>query len=321
MNVLVTGGTGFIGSRVVAQLLDEKHHVRIFTRSGTLPEQLRSRGAEAVRGDLESPDSLLSSLDDVDLLFHIGEIKNRSAAAAAKNIALMEAIVSSARSRKLRRIVFISSITVAGIPASIPADEGTPPKTVLNDHYTSYKRRCEELLLAIRRDPEAVIIRPAPVYGPGSRYLSAFIDGIRRFGPIGLPFAGDARNQAPLIYVDDLAAAICSAGTSSTAAGEVFNLTDGLSHSWRDLFETIAEHLGTKLRIIPIPLLALRLAALPFDLFSGLFGAQLDPAQYISYFSSDLLFQNDKARRLLSWQPHCKLSEGVAAMIAGYRRA
>lgn len=320
MKALVTGGTGFIGSHVVKQLLDENHTVRIFSRKKDIPEILKEKGVDVFQGDLEDAQSLINALDNIDVFYHIGEIKNRSKASSEKNVRLVEETIRHLGEKKIKRIVFVSSITVSGIPSAIPANEDTAPRIVLSDHYTEYKMRCEKLIRGNAGDVEYVIIRPAPVYGPGSRYLGRLIDILDKFGPVGIPFAGNAKNIAPLIYVRDLAQAICRAGMEQAAAGRIFIVTDGLRHSWSEFFNAITEGLGKKLRIIPVPPFFLQIAALPLNLFSGFLGINLDPVSYITYFSQDLYFDNTRAKDILNWQPQYSLQEGVKDMIGFYKK-
>ena len=320
MNTLITGGTGFIGSLVVQTLLAEGHAVRLLSRRPEMPEKLKGNNVEVIQGDLEDPGSVINAMEGNDLFYHIGEIKNLTKAQAEKNIRLIEKIVDDLKAKDIKRFVFVSSITVAGIPSEQPADEETVSKVMLNDHYTTYKRRCEEIIREKVNDCEYVIVRPAPVYGPGSRYLGRMISVIEMLGPIGLPFIGDAKNIAPLIQVKDLAQAIVRAGTRPEASGQTFNLTDGLNHTWLDFFTAIAEALNKKVRIIPIPSLLFKLPAMPLDLFSVFFGINFDPINYVNYVSKDLLFNNAKARTVLDWQPAYSLADGVREMVEYYRK-
>jgi UDP-glucose 4-epimerase len=320
MRALVTGGTGFIGRQVVSRLLDDNNHVRIFSRGNVNPDMFGGRAVEVASGDLADSKSLIDALDGMDVLYHIGEIKNTTKAASEINIKLFQEVLGQVKRQKVKRIVFVSSITVSGIPSTVPADEDTVPRIILNDHYTDYKRRAEKLLIEHAGDVEYSIIRPAPVYGPGSRYLGKLISFIGRFGPFGMPFPGNAENLAPLVHVGDLSSAIARAGTEPAAAGRIFNLTDGLRHSWRDFLEAIAKRLGKRLRIVPLSRVLLQLSALPLDLVSGFLGISLDPVSYVTYFSEDLFFDNARARNLLNWQPRYSLSEGIDDMMAFYEK-
>ncbi len=146
MKALVTGGTGFIGGHVVDLLLKENHAVRLFSRRPDIPEGLRGKDVEVFKGDLEDFQSVIDAMEGVEVFFHIGEIKNVNRAASEKNVKLMGHIIKNLEDKKVRRLVFISSITVAGIPSEIPAREDTEPEVILKDHYTSYKRTCEKLI-------------------------------------------------------------------------------------------------------------------------------------------------------------------------------
>jgi nucleoside-diphosphate-sugar epimerase len=319
MKALVTGGTGFIGSHLVDCLLEDGQDVRVFSRKTAAPERWEKAGIDVVQGDLEDSASVIAAMDGIDVFYHVGEIKNITRISADKNVRLVEAIAENLGGKQIKRFVFVSSITVAGIPSEISAAEETRPKVVFSDHYTVYKRKCEELLSAMPSGCEYVIVRPAPVYGPGSRYLGRLVKAIEKLGPVGFPFVGDARNNAPLIYVKDLAKAIFLSGTKDGISGRIFHITDGVRHSWFDFFKEIADNLKTKLRIVPIPSILLKLPAVPFDLFSGILGIELDPVHYLNYFSSDIYFDNARATRLLDWRPEFGLPAGVREMVDSYK--
>lgn len=320
MKALVTGGTGFIGSHVVDCLVENGQNVRVFSRKAEVPERWKGDRVEVFRGDLEDFTSVISAMEGIDVLYHIGEIKNVTRVASEKNVKLVELLIENLGRKGVKRFVFISSITVAGIPSEIPATEETKPKILFSDHYTSYKRKCEELISEKISGHEHVIVRPAPVYGPGSRYLGKLLEALEKLGSVGFPFIGNAKNNAPLIYVKDLAKAICLSGTRDNISGQTFILTDGLRHSWFDFFKEITDLLSTKLRIVSIPPILLKLPAVPFDLFSGILGIELDPLHYLDYFSRDIYFDNSRARNLLDWRPEFTLAAGVREMVSSYKK-
>lgn len=320
MKALVTGGTGFIGSHVVDCLLKNGESVRVFSRKTEMPERWEGRGVEVFRGNLEDFPSVINAMDGIDVFYHIGEIKNVTRVAAEKNTKLLELIIENLGEKGVKRFVFVSSITVAGIPSEIPANEETEPKVLFTDHYTSYKRKCEELISEKIAGCEYAIVRPAPVYGPGSRYLGRLVEALEKLGPVGFPFVGNAKNNAPLIYVKDLAKAIYLSGTKDDISGRMFILTDGTRHSWLDFFKAITDLLDIKLRIVSIPPILLKLPAVPFDLLSGILGIELDPLHYLNYFSRDIYFDNSRAKDLLGWRPEFTLSTGVREMVSSYKK-
>ncbi len=317
MRVLVTGGTGFIGGHVVDLLLEDGHSVRIFSRKSELPKRLRGWGLEHIQGDFDSPLSVVRAIDGIDVVFHIGEIRSTSMTACRRNIALMDRIVSNPAVNRIGRLVFVSSITVAGIPAEVPATEESVPEIILNDQYTFYKRTCEELLSRNLASAEYAIIRPAVTYGPRSINLRKIARALARTGAIGIPFVGPGKNLAPFIHVKDLAKAIYLAGVRPGAARQAINITDGMTRTWLEFFNAIGEALGMEFRIIPIPAPCLKVPAVLLDCLAALFGIRPDLRRYISYFSSDLHFSNEKARDVLGWEPlHTDLNRGIREMMA-----
>ena len=320
MKALVTGGTGFIGSTVVDLLGEQGHSVRLFSRQPELPPRFTGKDVALFHGDFKEPDSVLNAMMGMDVFFHIGELKNTSPWVAEKNVLLVERIVGHLQQSGIKRLVFISSLTVAGIPPQTLATEETVPAVTLEDHYTRYKQRCEKFLAEKAIGAEYAIIRPGVVYGSGSRYLGSLITAIENIGPVGFPFIGNGQNSMPLIHVKDLARAIYLAGILKDAAGQTFNLVDGLNHTWLDFFTAIARSLGKKFRIIPIPSLAVRAPARFFDLLSGLFSVKLGMNNYVQYAAADLVFDITKAKKVLNWAPEYGLEKGVDEMVRGYRK-
>lgn len=317
MKILVTGGTGFIGSKVVDLLLDQGQSVTLLSRKPGLPERWKGRDVTVAAGDLRRSGPVLEAMDGKDVVLHIGEVRNRSAGKAALNVRLVEQMSANRKPAGVKRIVFVSSLSVAGIPRSVPATEETPAAKVLRDQYTEYKRKAEELIR--QSGGEHVIIRPGVVYGTGSRYLGRLVDMIRRLGPFGLPFIGSGGNLMPLIHVDDLARAIALAATAPGAADTTLNLTDGERRTWRELFTLIAEAKGRRFRLIPVHPALVRFPSLFFDLLAGVFGQHLDLPSFVDYVAGDVHFSCDRARTALGWEPkRMDLREAVYEMVAWY---
>lgn len=321
MKVLVTGGTGFIGSHVVDLLLENGHSVKLLSRRPDVPFPWKGRDISVVPGDLRYPGPVVEAMQGMDVVFHIGEVRNTSSGNAALNITLAERMVASLNPSGVKRLVFVSSLSVAGIPVAVPATEETPAAQVLRDQYTEYKRKAEELIRQLPAGVEYAILRPGVVYGPGSRYLGRLADIIKRFGPVGLPFIGPGMNLMPLIHVKDLARAVFLAGTVPGAANQTLNLTDGERRTWLEFLSAIAEVQRKRFRIIPVHPALARLPAMFFDLFTGIFGQSLDLPSYVFYVSRDVHFDNGRARSVLGWDPvNRDLRAAVRDMVEWYAK-
>jgi nucleoside-diphosphate-sugar epimerase len=314
MRALVTGGTGFIGSRVVDLLLKQGQVVRLFSRQRELPRRLQGKNVTLYHGDLSDPATLLDAMEGMDVVYHLGEIRNTSRHAAEMNVRTLEWVVDELGQAGIERIVFVSSLSVAGIPSQVPATEDTRPAVELDDHYTWYKRTCEKIL-ADQSNAASVIIRPGMVYGTGSQHLKRLVTLVQRLGPLGFPLVGKGMHLAPFVHVNDLAEAICRAGTRTPAVCQVFNITDGQHHSWFDFFKAIADASETRFRILPLSPPLMRGPARCLDFFLGLSGVKLSLNNYVRYLDSDILFDPARAKKLLGWMPQENFELSVAAMV------
>jgi UDP-glucose 4-epimerase len=321
MQALVTGGTGFIGSHVVDLLLENGHSVTLFSRKPDVPQAWKGRDVTVATGDLREPGSVIDAMKGADAVFHIGEVRSTTAGNAAMNVDLVERMVMALRPAGVKRLVFVSSLSVAGIPLAIPATEDTPASKVLHDQYTEYKRKAEDIIHQSTNGVEHVILRPGVVYGPGSRHLGSLIDVILRLGPYGLPFIGDGTNLMPLIHVKDLASAVYLAGSAPGAANQTLNMTDGERRTWLGFLTAVAEAQRKRVRLIPVHPALARFPAMFVDLFTGIFGQKLDLPAFVSYISRDVHFDCDRARSVLGWEPvYLDLRDAVRDMVAEYAK-
>ena len=319
MKAFVTGGTGFIGSHVVDLLIENGHSVRLFSRHADLPVMWKGKDVVPVRGDLREPDTVLEAMEGADLVFHIGEIRNMTASDAGKNAAVVKKMAAELQHIGVKRFVFVSSLTVAGIPSTVPATEETETAVVLRDQYTEYKRSAEAVIRELRNGVEHAILRPGIVYGPRSRHLGRMVNAVARIGPIGIPFIGSGKTNAPLVHVQDLARAIYLAGIRPEGANQTFNLTDGRAHTWFDLFTAIGKAQGKEVRLVPLPPVLFRLPAAFADLFAGIIGFNLDLHTYVTFLSRNVHFDMGKAKTLLGWGPeHGDLETAVREMVEWY---
>jgi nucleoside-diphosphate-sugar epimerase len=319
MRTFVTGGTGFIGSSVVDLLVGSGHAVSVFSRRRDLPPRWQGRNVTIVPGDLRDPEQVLDAMEGAEIVFHIGELRNTTAADSEKNLELVRKMTGELKHSGVKRFVFVSSLTVAGVPAAVPATEETKPAFALRDQYTEYKRKAEDLIRQSQNGVEHAIVRPGIVYGPGSRYLGRMVRTVAQFGPIGIPFIGPGRNRAPFIQVQDLALAIYLAGTRPEGANQTFNVTDTAAHTWREFFAAVGRAQGREVRLVPLPPFLIRFPAVFADLFAGLFGFHLDLHSYVTFLSRNIEFDPRKARTLLGWDPeHGDLDAAVGEMVCSY---
>lgn len=247
-SVLVTGGTGFIGRRLVAVLQGLGARVRILARSTTGLSSDWS-GVEISVGDLTDAVSLARASVGIDAIIHAAAFAHAGAASDAGLAArhwtvnaegtfrLLDAAVAA----RVRRFVFLSSVKAVGEPGPRCVDErwDALPETP----YGRAKRAAEARVLAVGREAQlhAVNLRPVLVYGPGMKAnLARWIDGVRRGWCPPLPETGNRRS---LVHVDDVAQAAVLAVAHPAARHQTYLITDGRPYSGRELYLTIRQAL------------------------------------------------------------------------------
>jgi nucleoside-diphosphate-sugar epimerase len=186
----VTGGTGFLGSRVIAALSRKNIPAVALDRSGSLAGKSDvSSGVEAVKADLLQPELYRQALAKTDVVLHLAALTGRATEQEhfRVNAEGTETLVKESRQAGVQRILFVSSIATK-----------FPDKT--RYYYALAKRRAEE---AVRDSGlRFTIIRPTIIIGPGSPILSA-LEKLAAM-PV-IPIFGNGRALVQPIYVDDVA--------------------------------------------------------------------------------------------------------------------
>jgi UDP-glucose 4-epimerase len=247
--VLVTGGTGFIGRRLVAALQARGARARVLVRPDrVIPMEWSS--LETIVGDLADTASLARACAGIDTVIHAagfahadaGDIVDFADRHWAINTHGTFQLLDAAVAAGVRRFGFVSSIKAVGDPGPHCVDESweAPPAT----SYGLAKRAAEERVLAVGRESglHAVNLRPALVYGSGMKgNLARLITAVQRgvFPP--LPETGNRRS---LVHVDDVAQAVLLVVAHPAAAGQSYFVTDGQPYSGRELYAMTCQALG-----------------------------------------------------------------------------
>jgi 2-alkyl-3-oxoalkanoate reductase len=302
--VAVTGGTGFIGRRIVARLLEGGWRVRALARR---PDpSLAEDGAEVVRGALEDPASLEALIHGAQAAVHCaGAITAPSRNAFVQvnrdgTAALAAALVAQPRPPRL--------LLMSSLAAREPGLSS----------YAASKRMAEDAaraLLAGRAD--FCILRPPAVYGPGDRATLPIFRQIRK----GLLFVPAADARFSLLYVDDLAEIVARLLEGPRWDGAVMEPDDGSGgYSWADLARIAGGHLDRPIRTVRVPRLALWLPAA----CSQLLGAALRRAPMLTLGKLRELYHSDWLCRAQGGLPssagpsRVTFDNGFAATLAWY---
>ncbi len=234
--VAVTGATGFIGRRVVAQLRAAGAEVVAITRGGHGTGPLEQAGARVVRADLARPGTLSAALTGVSAIVHLAyDVR----ASGAENLAAFDGLMAAAKAAHLHRIVHVSSIVVYdGWPAA-DLTEDAPWGGPGGGDYRQTKIAMERRLLD--SGFEAAILQPTIVYGAGSALWTDGPINALKSGGIVLP---DPAGRAPLVHADDVAEAAVRAVAASSMGRERFVVNGPDAPGWDTYFRALAKIAG-----------------------------------------------------------------------------
>lgn len=312
-NVLLTGASGFVGGAILQHLCQQGHVVTAAVRSSSK----KIVGAQTVVfvDSLDGKTNWRECLEHIQVVVHsaarvhvMTERDSDPLGAFRKvNVEGTLNLARQAASAGVKRFVFISSVKVNGehtLEGEVfTADDAPAPV----DPYGISKREAEDGLrrLALECGLEVVIIRPVLVYGPG---VSANFYSMMHWLAKGIPLPlGRIRNRRSLVALDNLSHLIVSCVTHPAAANQTFLVSDGEDLSTPELLRRMGRALGRPARLLPVPALLLRLAAMAF-------GRRAMAQRLCGSLQVDI----EKTRIMLDWHPPISVDEAIALTANDY---
>ncbi len=320
--VLITGGTGFIGSALARVALERGWSVHLLGRDFSRVESLLAAGAHAISCDLRDKTGVTAACAGQDTVFHVGALSapwGDPSEFYATNVGGTENILAACRAHKIPQLIHVSSPSVVftGRDQHNLPDDAPYPKRFASV-YSETKKLAEDQVNAAFAEGSGlsgVILRPKAVFGPGDTSLLPRLISAARAGR--LPRIGDGKNVVELTYIDNVVAALlCAADAPKVALGRTFTITN---HEAVPLWEVIAQVLaGLKIpwqpRTIPLPLALL--AAGLMERKAERTGTEPLLTRYtVQLLARTQTYDTEPARTLLGYTPHVTLSEGIARTI------
>jgi nucleoside-diphosphate-sugar epimerase len=315
MKLLVTGGSGMVGSALLRGLRS-RPGCKLRATVRAMPAEPVPSCEYVVLGDLGEPSDSRGIAAGCDVVVHtaarvhvMSEGPHAAAAYRRTNVAGTLNLARQAAACGVRRFIFLSSVKVNGeSTAARPFTEDDPANAA--GPYAQSKWEAEQGLhdICAKSGMQYVIVRPPLVYGPGVRanfraLALAVIKGI----PLPL---GSVANSRSLVALDNLVDFVCACIDSAPAANQTFLVSDGHDLSTAELVRIMAGALDRPARLLPVPM-GMLLAV----------GAMTGRREAVRRLLENLQVDIGKAQRLLGWRPPVSVEEGMRRAMHGIRRA
>jgi dihydroflavonol-4-reductase len=328
VRLLVTGGTGFIGSHLAEEGRRRGADVVVLGLTGRPEEQanaalLSRAGVEVLSGSITDTELCRRAARGATHIFHLAVAMREGGKGdeffESINLDGTRQLLEAASMQRVERFIYFSTIGIYGHKAPGITREDSPlaPGNI-------YERTKVSAELLVRDFTEhcgvpSVILRPADVYGPRDQRLLKLFKGVARGR---FPLFGSGKGRRHMVYVEDVVSAFFKACERDEALGEGLIVAGPSTCTLRELLDEIAHATGSRRYGVRLPLAPmLGLAAVVEDVSAVL---SIDPPIYrrrMDFFHSDSEFDTSRARRVLDWEPKVDLREGIRRTLEDYRRS
>lgn len=325
MNILVTGGTGYIGEHFIPELIKGGHVVSLLVRNIEKARTLFRDTCSYIIGDVTDKDKLKGCCDNIDVVFHmVAKVGNQLPsdeefkAFRAVNVEGTKNIVEEAKKSGVSRFIFVSSIAAMGIVKQTPITEKSPCNPYLPYQVTKYEAE-QYINELVKAGFPAIIVRPTKVYGVGEHEYS-YLTLAKLCKKGFFPKVGKGKNYTSNIYISDFVQALVKL-VDNGRIGETYVLTSAESIGFTEAGKVIAKVLGKKVRIIPIPAGLMILAATVEEkIFLKLGKKPIATRKNIEATVTDRVYDISKARGEIGYNPSVSMIQGIKRTVSWYKR-
>lgn len=253
--ILVTGATGYIGSRLVKKLVSDGHKVRVMViKNDPLLNSLKGINCEIVEGDITNKESLKKPFEGVKTVFHLA------------------AVLVSHNKKLFYKINYEGSKNTADAAVGANVEHFIYISAAAADYRvrTNYgeSKIKSEALMKKKGNTNFTIIRPTLLYGfGGSQELKIYVNNLRKF-PLIIPVVGFGRCRKRPVWVEDMVSGLSLLVNKTVSYGKIYNFSGGTDVNMWEFTKLICKTFGINKPMVPVPLFICNIVANVLQLLS-----------------------------------------------------
>lgn len=318
MNMLVTGGTGFLGKALARRLIKEGHHVTIIGRNEQVGQQLTIEGMTFIQADLNDQKAMIQACQLMDYVFHCGALSSpwgKYSDFYQTNVIGTKNIIAGCEEHHVKRLIHVSTPSIYAYYTNREniMEASQLPQKMIN-HYAQTKYLAEkEIDKAHENGLPVITIRPRAIFGPEDNAIIPRL--IEANDKIGVPMINDGKALIDFTYIDNVVDALLLCMNSPVQTqGKKYNITNGNPMLFCDVLEKLFESLQLKWNKRKMNYHVIFLLASCMEVFYKLFMPKKEPilTKYtVSVLSHTQTLNIDAAKKDLGYEPRISIDEGI----------
>lgn len=320
---LVTGGSGFVGGRLIERLVAHGWQVRALARSEEAMRIVGRRGAQAVNGSLNDLPSLTAAVAGCDAVIHAAalfKLWGEATEFERSNVQGTANLLKAAAAASVQRFVQVgaAAVVMGDMAPMLRVDESLPRQERAWAPYSASKARSEALVLGANRPGgiETVVVRPPMIWGAGMPTLDHMIDTVRAGQ---FRWVGDGSQAMSTVHIDNVCHAV-ELALAKGRGGETYFVSDGVDTTLKSFLSSLMQTRAIEPPRASAPLRAAWVMATAMEWAWRTFSRPGEPPitrQMLRLIGQPFTVDIGKAQRELGYRPEVTREQGLQAMQRG----